>query len=40
LMRAIGRNGSLADLYIFECKQCHVSTTEAVAVSPPVEKNS
>jgi hypothetical protein len=31
LMRAIGRSGGLADLNIFECKNCHLSMTEAVA---------
>ncbi len=32
LIRAIGREGGLADLHIYECKVCHVNVTEAVPV--------
>jgi hypothetical protein len=30
LIRAIGREVGLPDLYIYQCKACHVSVTEAL----------
>ena len=37
LVRAIGRGGGLADLYIFDCSTCHLSLTEADRVRPVSE---